>query len=128
MDYQTIKHIHITCAMLSGSLFFIRGCWTFAGSRMLEKRWVNIAPHLIDTLLLTTALIMVAWSQQYPFVTNWITAKISALFLYIMLGSLALKRGKTKNIKITTFIMALTIFFYIIAVAITKQVLPFLQP
>ena len=124
MDYQTIKHIHITCALLSGSLFFIRGCWMCADSSMLQRRWVKIAPHLIDTFLLTTAIIMAVWSQQYPFVVNWLSAKLVALILYIFLGTIALKCGKTKNKKITAFILALVVFIYILTVAISKQVFP----
>ncbi|MFZ6686917.1 SirB2 family protein [Undibacterium sp. SXout11W] len=124
MDYQTIKHIHITCALLSGSLFFVRGCWMCADSNMLQKRWIKIAPHLIDTVLLTTAIIMVVWSQQFPFVVNWLSAKLVALILYIFLGTIALKRGKTKSQKITAFILALAVFSYILAVAVSKRVIP----
>jgi len=124
MDYQTIKYIHITCALLSGSLFFIRGCWMCADSSMLQRRWVKIAPHLIDTVLLTTAIIMAVWSQQYPFAVNWLSAKLVALILYIFLGTIALKRGKTKSQKITAFILALAVFCYILAVAVSKRVIP----
>jgi len=101
MDYQTIKHIHITCALLSGSLFFVRGCWMCADSSMLQKRWIKIAPHLIDTILLTTAIIMAVWSQQYPFVVNWLSAKLVALILYIFwerLHSNAEKQNPKKSL------------------------------
>ena len=124
MDYLTVRHIHITCAILSGSLFFLRGIWMWQGSAMLQKKWIRIAPHLIDTILLASALTMVFWSSQYPFVEAWLTAKVLALLLYIGLGTVALKRGKTKSVRVRAWIGALAVFSYIVAVALTKQALP----
>lgn len=90
-------------------------------SEMLNRRWVRIVPHLIDTLLLASALIMVFWSAQYPFVQAWLTAKIVALVVYIGLGTIALKRGKTKAIRSVAFAGALMTFAYIVMVALTRH-------
>lgn len=90
-------------------------------SPALRQRWVRIAPHVIDTLLLASALTMVFWSGQYPFVQNWLTAKVIALFAYIGLGTVALKRGKTKAVRISAFVSALLVFAYIVSVAVTRQ-------
>lgn len=121
MSYLALKHLHVTCAALSGSLFLLRGIWMLLESPALQRRWVRIAPHAIDTLLLASALIMVFWSGQYPFVQNWLTAKIIALLAYIGLGTIALKRGKTKTVRVTAFISALLVFAYIVGVAVTRQ-------
>lgn len=125
MDYITLKHFHMICAALSGTLFFLRGIWMLNAPSMLQQRWVKIAPHIIDTALLTSALIMVFWSGQYPFVQNWLTAKVLALMLYILLGTIALKRGKTKAVRVCAFIAALMVFAYIGSVALTKQAMIF---
>jgi uncharacterized membrane protein SirB2 len=79
MDYITLKHIHIACAALSGSLFLLRGTWMLTESAMLQRRSFKIAPHIVDTALLASALTMVIWSGQYPFVEPWLTAKVLAL-------------------------------------------------
>lgn len=121
MSYLALKHFHLTCAVLSGSLFLLRGIWMLRESSMLQRRWVRIAPHLIDTLLLASALAMVAWSAQYPFVQGWLTAKVLALIAYIVLGSIALKRGKTMAVRASAFAAALAVFAYIVLVAITKH-------
>ncbi len=92
--------------------------------RMLQRRWIRIAPHLIDTLLLASALTMVFWSGQYPFVQSWLSAKVIALLLYIGLGTIALKRGKTRALRLSAFIAALAVFAYIVAVALTRQAWP----
>ena len=127
MSYLLLKHLHITCAALSGSLFLLRGLWMLHAPVMLQRRWIRIAPHLIDTLLLASALTMVFWSGQYPFVQNWLTAKVLALLAYIALGTIALKRGKTPAIRAWVLAAAVTLFGYILAVAISRQALPFLS-
>jgi uncharacterized membrane protein SirB2 len=124
MSYLAIKYCHIACALLSGGFFVLRGCWMIAGSALLRRRWVRTAPHALDTLLLSSALTMAIWSGQYPFVDGWLTAKIVALLLYIVLGSIALKRGKTRASRLAAFAGALAVFSYIVSVALTKQPLP----
>ena len=121
MSYLAIKHLHVTCAALSGSLFLLRGFWMLRDSPALQQRWVRIAPHVIDTLLLASALIMVYWSAQYPFAQNWLTAKVIALLAYITLGTIALKRGKTRAVRIGAFSGAVLVFAYIVGVALTRQ-------
>jgi uncharacterized membrane protein SirB2 len=121
MNYFAIKHLHIICAALSGSFFLLRGTWMLRDSAMLQRRWVKILPHIVDTVLLASALVMVFWSHQYPFVQNWLTAKVIALIAYIVLGTIAIKRGKTKGARATALIAALAVFCYIVAVAITRQ-------
>lgn len=121
MSYLAIKHFHVTCAALSGSLFLLRGIWMLLDSPALQQRWVRIAPHVIDTLLLASALIMVYWSAQYPFAQNWLTAKVIALLAYIGLGTIALKRGKTRAVRIGAFSGAVLVFAYIVGVALTRQ-------
>ena len=125
MDYVTIKHVHIASAALSGSLFLLRGIWMMRESTMLQNRVVKILPHVVDTILLASALIMVFWSGQYPFVQNWLTAKVLALIAYITIGTIALKRGGTKTQRISAFFVALLIFAYIGLVAMTKRALVF---
>lgn len=125
MDYYTLKHFHMGCAAVSGSLFLLRGAWMLRASPRLEQRWVKVAPHLVDTLLLGSAIILAAWSGQYPFAQGWLTAKVLALLGYIVLGTIALKRGRTRAVRAGAFIGALALFGYIVAVAVTKQPNPF---
>ncbi|MDB5938088.1 MAG: Invasion expression up-regulator, SirB [Polaromonas sp.] len=121
MNYLALKHLHITFAALSGSFFLLRGVWMLLDSPLLQRRWVRIVPHAVDTLLLASALGLVFWSGQYPFVQNWLTAKVLALVAYIVLGTIALKRGKTKGIRTFALLAALATFAYIVAVALTRR-------
>ncbi|MEJ7805603.1 MAG: SirB2 family protein [Telluria sp.] len=126
MTYLLLKHLHMTLAALSGSLFLLRGLWMLADSPMRQRPWVKSMPHLVDSLLLATAIILAWWSAQSPLGDTWLTAKVAALIAYILLGSLALKYGKTRLVRGAAFVAALACFAYIVATAITKNPLFFL--
>jgi uncharacterized membrane protein SirB2 len=116
-----IKVIHMSTAFISISLFLLRGFWVFRASPMMNKKWVKILPHINDTILLITAILLVLSIQQYPFVDAWLTAKFIALIIYIVFGMFALKRAKLMKNKIVFFILALVIFSYIVGVALTHN-------
>lgn len=126
MDYLLLKHFHMTCAALSGSFFLVRGTWMLAESPLLQRRWVKTMPHLIDSLLLASAVWLAVWSHQYPGPQPWLTAKLVALIAYILLGSVALKYGRTKAVRALAYVAALATFGYIVTVAVTKNALFFL--
>jgi uncharacterized membrane protein SirB2 len=111
----------MTCAALSGSLFLLRGFWMLRRPALLQQRWVRTAPHLIDTLLLASALMLAWWIGQYPFVNGWLTAKVLGLVAYIVLGAIALRRGRTKGIRVAAFVAASATAFYIVSVALTHD-------
>lgn len=127
MSYFLLKHIHVTCAVISFALFFLRGIWSFNSSPIMRQRWVKIVPHAVDTLLLVSALALAFTIQQYPFVDGWLTAKFFGLVLYILLGTLALKYGKTKAVRVSAWLAALAVFAYIVLVAKQHNPLPFIQ-
>lgn len=124
IDYPILKMIHVTCVAASYSLFFMRGVWMFMESPLLRKRWVRIVPHLIDTGLLTSAIAMAVVIRQYPFATDWLTAKLLALICYIALGMAALRFARTRGMRLAAWIAAQAVFFYIVAVAVTRNPLP----
>lgn len=127
MSYFLLKHIHVTCAVISFALFFLRGIWSFNGSPIMRQRWVKVVPHAVDTLLLVSALALAFTIQQYPFVDAWLTAKFFGLVLYILLGTLALKYGKMKAVRVSAWLAALAVFAYIVLVAKQHNPLPFIQ-
>lgn len=97
--YLALKHLHLTTIVLSFTLFVLRGIWMLLDSPWLQRRWVRIAPHVIDTILLASAIGLVLILKQYPFVHGWVTAKVLGLIVYIILGSVALRYGPTKLIR-----------------------------
>jgi len=126
MAYAILKAVHLATVCASLSLFSLRAAWmlwsppSFA-KKWLAQTWVRVVPHVIDSVLLASALLL-AWTiGQYPFVHAWVTAKVLALIVYIVLGSLALKHGRTRGRRVAALIAALLVFGYIVSVALTKD-------
>jgi|SRR3972149_5294159 len=120
-----LKYVHVSCVVLSIAGYLLRGAWMMRESPRLRKKWVKVAPHVIDTVLLGSAVLLTVRIQQYPFAQGWLTAKVLALIAYIVVGTIGLKYGGTKKIRIAAWLGAIAIFLYIVLVALTRQVLPF---
>jgi uncharacterized membrane protein SirB2 len=127
MFYSLLKTIHISCVVLSLSGFILRGIWMMQASSLLRHPLTKRLPHVIDTLLLASALIMAYLSVQYPFQETWLTAKLFALIVYILLGMIALRFGKTVKIRALAWGFAVLVFLYIVLVALTKNSTPFVS-
>ena len=117
-----IKNIHVLTALISLSLFVLRGLGHIRDARFMRQRWLRIIPHINDTVLLLSAGMLALQISQYPFSADWLTAKFLALLLYIMLGMVALKWARTLPLQIGAWLAALMVFAYIVSVAVTKQV------
>ena len=127
MSYIALKHLHVSCVILSGLGFSLRAWWMLRQSPLVSHRLTRVLPHIVDTLLLTTALLMAWMSGQYPFVHTWLTAKFFGLLAYIVLGAIGLKRGKTRQIRAGFVLLALCAYGYIVSVALTRHALPWLN-
>lgn len=125
-DILTIKYFHITFAVLTATGMLVRGRWRFTDAEKLTRRWVKTLPHINDTLLFTTGLLMVIHFHWRPFEIPWLTAKLTALLAYIILGGIALRRGGPTAVRAMAWGAALLVLAYIFSVALTKQPLPFI--
>jgi uncharacterized membrane protein SirB2 len=121
MEFTLVKTIHVCAAAMSYALFFLRGVWMMTDSGMLARRWVRIVPHFNDTVLLAAGIWMAILSRQYPGTHAWLSAKLAALVLYILLGMLALRPGHDKRVRIAAWCAAQAVFAYIVAVALTHD-------
>ena len=120
-----IKAVHVTCVVLSFSGFFVRGIWMLRESPLLQQRWVRITPHVVDTLLLVSAITLAVQLRMSPVEQTWLMAKIVALLVYIGTGVVALRLGRSRNIRLSAWLFGLVTFLYIVSVAVSKSVLPF---
>ncbi len=119
--YATLKLIHVSTAVLTISGFTLRGVWMLIDSPNLERRAVRIVPHVIDTLFLLSGIGLIL-TLNLPVMTQpWLLTKFVALVAYILLGSIALKRGRTRQIRVAAFTLALMTFAYIAGVAMSKS-------
>jgi uncharacterized membrane protein SirB2 len=119
--YPQIKAAHVVLVFASGALFFVR-----ALAVQFAQRWPLAAParylsYSIDTALLTSAFMLMTVLHQFPFVNSWLTVKITLVVIYIVLGTLALKRAPTPRARLLCGIGAVLVYALIISVARTHS-------
>ena len=124
--YLPLRVVHITCAILTISLFLFRGLLMLAESPLQQNPVLRWTPVAVDTALLTSALMLTTIIRQYPFTTAWLTVKVVLLVFYILLGSIALRRGRTRKIRLAAFVAALATVGFLVTVARAHQPLGFL--
>lgn len=126
MAYALLKQLHLATLVVTLTLFVLRGVWMMAESPRLQARWARIVPHLNDTLLLASGIALAFTLGLSPLDHSWLAAKLILLLVYIGLGMVALKRGKTRSQRIAAWLAALLVFGYMAAVAVAHNPLPFL--
>ena len=119
--YMMAIHLHLTAVGLSILLFVFRFIWSQFDATILAKKWVKIVPHIIDTILLASAIWLCVILSQYPIVNAWLTFKLAGVIAYIVLGLFALKKAKTTVGRWAFFIAALVVLMTTALVAVTKQ-------
>jgi len=119
--YIAVKYLHVVSVVLSIGGFFLRGILMMRQAPTLRARWIRIVPHINDTVLLVAALALAAMSGQYPFVADWVTAKVFGVIVYIILGALALRDAGTLSLRIACWLASLAVFGWIVSVALSRQ-------
>ena len=121
LDYATIKLIHQSAVALSLAGFFVRGVASLAGAGWVGSRLAKSLPHLVDTVLLVSALTL-AWTLRLtPGNAPWLLAKIVGLVVYVGLGVVALRPGRPLAVRASAWVAALATVAWIVSVALTKN-------
>lgn len=121
MDYFTVKTIHQTSVALSFVGFAARGAGALAGATWVRSRLAKTLPHVIDSVLLLSAIALAWQLQANPASTPWLLAKVVGLLVYIALGVVALRAGVSRPLRAVAWVGALITFGYIVSVAISKN-------
>lgn len=116
-----VKQIHVVSVGLSFLGFFLRGLWMLTDSPLLQAKPTKILPHIIDTVLLVSGISLVVMMSLSLGANSWLIAKIVALIVYIVVGTIAIKRGKTKLVRTVAWVLAMSVFVYIYLVARTHN-------
>jgi uncharacterized membrane protein SirB2 len=117
--YMALKHTHLLLVAISLALLTLRFVLSLKGSGLLQHKFLKVAPHVVDTFLLLSAVGLMVTIQQYPFVNPWLTEKLIGVLAYIALGVMAFK-GRTTTLKVFAFVGALGWMVLVVKVAITK--------
>lgn len=116
--YPQIKWVHIAAVLASGSLFLLRGLLLQVGqNRVAMVTSVRYLSYSIDTVLLTAALMLLTILPHAMFANGWLTAKVVLLVAYVVLGTFALKRGRTPRVRLVYFLLALLVFGLMLTIA-----------
>ena len=126
MDYAAVKLVHQTAVTLSIAGFFVRGAASLAGARWVQRRPARTLPHLVDTVLLLSALALAWMLRLTPDKAPWLLAKIVGLVVYVGLGVVALRPGRPLAVRAGAWVAALAVVGWVVSVAITKNPLDFL--
>lgn len=116
-----VKHLHLTSIAISLALFILRFYWVNRDPEKMQRKWVKVVPHIVDTVLLLSALTLCVIIQQYPFVNGWLTEKVIGLVFYIVMGMFALKWARNALMRWVGFLGALAWIAFIGKVAVLKQ-------
>lgn len=126
MNYLPVRTFHETCVALSVTGFLIRGGASLCGARWVQGRAAKTLPHVVDTALLTSAMVLITILKLNPFTAPWLVAKMSGLVVYVALGVVALRPILPRPVRLLAWLGALAVVGWIISVAFTKSPLGFL--
>lgn len=118
--------VHLACVATSLAGFVLRGWWMWRASPWLSRRPTRVLPHLVDSVLLVSGIALTWRSAQLPWQQPWLAAKLAALLLYIVLGSVALKRGRSRRQRGMALVAALLVFAYMVGAALRRSPLSWL--
>lgn len=126
--YEVAKLIHVGCVVLSGTGFIVRFLLLLRESGLLRTRIMRVVPHVVDTCLLAAAIAMLIILRVDPLQVEWLSAKVFGLAAYIATGMIAMRIARPGPVRLIAFGGALACFGYVIAVALTKNPVPFAAP
>jgi len=121
VSYSFLLTLHIAAVMLSGTLFLVRGAAMLSRADWHRRGIWRVLPHMVDSVLLAAAVGLVVVLNGQPLSQPWLYAKLIALVGYIVLGSIALKRGRSYRQRLLAFAGAVLVFAYIVGVALNRS-------
>jgi uncharacterized membrane protein SirB2 len=116
--YPQIKALHVGLVFASVSLFAARGSLALAGSKWVLGGPLRFLSFGIDTALLAAALVLFAMLPGAMFANHWLTAKLLLLVVYVLLGSFALRHGRTRRVRVACYLGALAVIVLMYGIAV----------
>jgi uncharacterized membrane protein SirB2 len=121
MPWPLVNQLHVAFALLTMCSFSLRAYWMLTGSPLLRgpsSRWL---PHIIDTMLFATGLTMAVGLAISPLTHPWFATKLVAIVVYAVIGSIALKRGRSKSARVVALVLSSLVLIYIFAAALNHD-------
>lgn len=125
--YALLRQLHRACAFVSLAGFALRFGAALAGQAWVRSRPARTLPHVVDTVLLGSALAMAIGIGLTPAQAPWLLTKLVLLLAYIGLGLVALRPSFARPLRVGAGVGALLVVGHIVAVAYTKHPLGLLR-
>ncbi len=116
--YSAIKLLHVSCALLSITGFIYRWVLLKSGKDLKADPVTGILPHVIDTVLLGSAVALIIMGPFDLMSEHWLLIKIVLLVAYILFGMRALKKGIDNESRRKAFNWACVCIFLIVSLAL----------
>lgn len=123
--YPGLLTLHVSAVAVSVGLYCFRAIRSLLGNPIERRSWLGILPHVVDTVLLASAIVLMGLIHQYPFLNAWLTAKFVAVLAYIGLGSWVVRSRGPRSGQVTAFIVSLLAVTYVVGVAVRHSPIPF---
>jgi uncharacterized membrane protein SirB2 len=122
--FSMLIAVHIAAVVLTISFFVVRYWWRYSNHPLIDARWVRVAPHCIDTVLLLSGAGLMWLTGYLPFTDKgaWLTEKLFGVIIYIVLGFIALgcRRPRSQQAGFIAFLLGLVVLYIIIKLATTR--------
>lgn len=113
------KLLHIVFVFSSLASFVGRVTLSQLNAELLQTKAFKITPHIIDTLLLLSGVILIFQGDWLNREWGWIASKFLLLLAYIVFGIMTMRGSGNK--RWLSFATAISCFAAIFAIAISKQ-------
>jgi uncharacterized membrane protein SirB2 len=121
MPWALLKQLHVLLAVLTACSFCLRGYWMLRRSPRLEAPWTRRLPHVVDALLFLTGLTMAVGLAISPVAHPWLAVKLVVIVIYVVIGSVALKRGRTYRQRVLALALSVLALIGIFALALSHD-------
>jgi uncharacterized membrane protein SirB2 len=122
--FALLRGVHVAAVVVSVTLLILRSWIGIRSTPDRVPRALRLLPHFVDTVLLASAVCLTLAIGQYPFLAGWLTAKVVALVAYVVVGSIAVKRGRSPNSRAAALGASLLVVAYIVATAVHHDPAP----
>lgn len=116
-----LKTVHLASVTITIVLFLARGSWLYLLKRPLQARWIKILPHINDSVLLVSGVLLAVQLGYHPLNSSWLMVKLVCLLAYILLGMQAMKWGRGRRSGLMAWLAALLVFAFMVSVAMTRN-------
>lgn len=121
MNFLFLKYLHLVTVAASFALFFVRGIWVLRSYPDSEEKWVRVLPHVVDAVLVLSAVAMLAVSPLKGWPGNWLTVKLALIVVYVAFSLYLFGRARAFATRILVFVPALLIFLLVTTIAVMRN-------